>query len=738
MLKRVKCNFTQSKLKNAIIEEKKLKLNVKNPLVSTFTRNSEAYDKDGHVYAANTPVYGVMGKNMIAPFTEHNQSQLFEGVVQDKYKLYFPSVPTTRYTEWTMEVEPNTQYTLSFEVFGYGGTIALRKSDGSVTYSNTNYSTAGLKTITFTTDAATFEIYVRFANNPNKICGFENPQLELGGTNTDFEPMNKGILMTEKVINLVTDPDFVTNTDWFYGDGSTITTNKYGDESFIVASTAAAGTKRGYVQKIISGVTENLNYVAQVKARKVGAVDNCQLRLSWYDAADVFLAGNYITISDDLTEDWKTFSMMRTAPAGAVKVHFYPVYDGGTQLTNFEVEMTQPQLQQNTDTSDYINGTKAKDALTIPSSFLDPDQGTIELELYPKLASTEADTVNSHDIAWMDESGATFKGFLVRRETNAVRFFNFVNGSTDSGTYSTNWNAKDKLHYTITWDKNNAYLYLNGVLRITRPKFTIPVTSVLQIGSRTNDLDYSSGNAWYTKLKITNRKKVAAEVADDYAKGFYVDSDTEVFMNFDGNVDVISGAGAEFYPVNISEFTNLNSVKLIAATSRGIGESVRYSVSVDNGATWNEIKNGETLSDLGTPSVLLSRVAISSDDNTSSPEVFEHEFILSDGTDNYLVVERSPKYSMDGVDKMDLFVGEVKDVEFDVRNRDGNDFTISSSTYELVDSNGSVAKSGSGTISSKTITVNLTAPTVKGTYELRVKYVIGSETRIRTVGVYVK
>jgi hypothetical protein len=148
------------------------------------------------------------GDNLFPSFYEvianTNSSSSFK--FNNTYELEVnPTVVTATYDVY-FKVNPNTTYSFSVENNDPNARIVIRKSDGTKDYRSSASYTSGTQ-ITFTTDATTTEIYIRFFNGTPGQFIWKNPMFNIGNPKP-FVPRNPSSLLFETKLGMVgTVPD---------------------------------------------------------------------------------------------------------------------------------------------------------------------------------------------------------------------------------------------------------------------------------------------------------------------------------------------------------------------------------------------------------------------------------------------------------------------------------------------------------------------------------------------------
>jgi hypothetical protein len=718
MIRKVRYKLNEGKLINAEIQDRALQLNITNPPVPTFNRPSIAYKEDGSKVLADEARYKIVGNNVF-------DGKLEVGGIYGSDGTNWDGSNTVMRTINHLEVKPSTDYAVGDEwddnnIFFYDAQKNYISYQGTASV-NTTPSNCYFIRLTFDTVDLDAEIVI--------------------SEGTEVEEFNRGALIEEGTTNLVTNSDVENdsdadgipdgwNTNVYAGTGTfTHADGGYASNKALKIESTSADARLAWVSPGFS-VTANVTYTISVYAD-----------LSFV-AGDTGVFTIAISPGLDGVVSYEKLKNVGTSTNGfqRFEVSFAPTADNASTSIRLWMEnidtgtialFDRLQVEEKTYKTSWTDGTRSPDTLTLPTDgVLLADEGTVEIE------ATINELYNYNRVFTARDAIASDRLIIYTTETGNIVFEIVGN---DDGLINYAANLQPNILYTIsmTWENGTLKAFIDGV-KVGEATYSQSVVfdDVMYLAVKPDATKQLNG--YISNIRISRVARTDTEIADTYNNGFKVDENTTAYMDFENDLSFIVGGGSVFDPVDISDMSYIKYARCLVLEESGSVSKVVQSISTDDGESWTYLNNGEGMVDLGNSDVLLARIGMSAEDNISTPYVRGFEVLLSDGQNNYDVIEQPPKYNVNGADKMDLFIGETKDMSFEVSSKDGQEFTVLNSSYELIDPRGNVAKTGNCTIDGRVLIANIVAPTTKGKHQLRLKYTVGSETLVHLSAVYVR
>jgi predicted phage tail component-like protein len=490
---------------------------------ATFNRDSTAYDSEGNSVAIDEARYSVVGKNLVPSFYEWDLHA--NATVISPYELELNATGDYQYSQVHVSVNPNQSYTYSV---GAGERISYVLYD-----SNDNYVTEGATTassITFTTTADTSYVRIRVDNGATSgTFAFSQPQLELGDTATDFEPIDYGVLVGEGTENLLTSNQATVETDTtgFSALGSTISrdTTKSWQGSASLNVTKNLGTYEGIA--ISYSEASQGDYVGQTRITGAGSVA-VWLRVTYTDGTYDQTTNKVINLSGEW--QYVETNVLTTDTAKTVdNVTIYVRTDVQQGIT-FHIDGNQ--LEQKPYATTFVDGTRSAETLTIPTDgVLFADEGTVEVEFYVD----DVAEFNSRNNYFFDVNPLIDNNnrILIYNIDSSTYRFLIGNGSTYDVANISSSNVVQGLNYIVaTWNGSEVTFKLNNIestdaMDVKQASAVIENTTVY-IGSGTTSINHI--NSQISNLRISRTARSDSEILDTYENGFTVDEHTTAYF----------------------------------------------------------------------------------------------------------------------------------------------------------------------------------------------------------------
>lgn len=527
-----------------------------------FTRNSQAYNSDGSIAAANVPRFQA-GRNAQDVFIEGTTNLLHKPKTFDS--SFWNSITSgvtildgvanaqnTTSSQWTAHntldvvVLPNTQYTISC----MAKTNNINSSSKLFFNINQNDSWATFKTFdvkntdwqlyafTFTTKNIT-NIAISIGSYITVQDGYslfwQLPQLEqkpyatsfVDGTRADkwIYAANRALQIEEGTTNLVSNGSFENDlTSWYARDSAVLsidTVNKiFGNKSAKVITNSLTATQ-GIYQNV--NVTANTTYTFSTFVKGTG-----KLRVYLYNIATQTSQNSYITLDGT----WQRVSVTNTI-TNSTTVTVGIVTDGAQTITYY---VDGAQLEQKAYATSFTDSTRQPESLTIPATVLNVNQGTIEF--YTNIT----DMTKRQNSGWngLISIAGTNNGLIMLSHSPSApgfRFYITPDGVTASYIDIPDSNIPNGWHqFAFKWSATEAKIFVDGQLMgiITNPKLPTAFTTItLGVGFANNFC-----NTVYDDLRISSIARSDSEIAASYtsSKPLPVDQYTTCKLNFDGDL----------------------------------------------------------------------------------------------------------------------------------------------------------------------------------------------------------
>jgi predicted phage tail protein len=163
-------------------------------------------------------------------------------------------------------------------------------------------------------------------------------------------------------------------------------------------------------------------------------------------------------------------------------------------------DFAEPQLEQKTYATSFINGTRAAESLTIPGSVLNASQGTILIDIFlTDQMKTKGDLSRVLYIYNGTSNNDLYLSYLTSQK---FELFTTSNSGVPSIVTSAVYTTNGLVRVGITWSVTEAALWVNGV-KYSIPSPNIPaIMTALQIGGQTNGARFI--NSQVSNLHISN------------------------------------------------------------------------------------------------------------------------------------------------------------------------------------------------------------------------------------------
>jgi phage-related protein len=403
----------------------------------------------------------------------------------------------------------------------------------------------------------------------------------------------------QAVTQLFQDADFENLAGPWVDSGITKTTRKRG-ACRIVSGSSNGGTTRVYLRQDIAVVAGD-KITVQVDLQKTGPVDYAEIRISWYDSAGTFISRDIKDITAELSDEWKTHFLTATAPANAVQAQIYPVYDGATLRTNFNLEASMPMCTK----TGYVwgwhkSGTKAAEYLKFPAgSMLNPAEGSLGFWVYE-------DGTGRGGFVW-DTDGNTASRFLLYRYAGDSTYNCWINGSNPFGGKGVLPPAKGWHYWEARWKDRDFSMYLDGSLATLQDSTPATVTLPSPVSfSGINNVyvgcKYDLTNQWNSLIddfRISSKLHLPGEEYNpNLGERVPVDEKTAYLMRFDRNLatteedgqvqEIVAEAGGRFTSPEVNISTNRKLRRLWIDWEQSTGGSVEFETSVFLNGEWTE------------------------------------------------------------------------------------------------------------------------------------------------------
>lgn len=365
-----------------------------------------------------------------------------------------------------------------------------------------------------------------FSRNSNAYDSSGN----LYGSNTPrFQPakFGNGVTIEEGTTNIIASS--LTFSGWSAYGGTTVTLTQGQAISGITTNGATRIQTSGG-----SGPDTYLKYYYSYGVGVAGSPASISVWIYNCGTNPVLLTGNEIggsvTVNAGETK-YCTLSKASISGVGAVQLRFSTA--SGRQTDSLDFIAFHPQIEWKAYATSFIDSVRQPETLTIPTTVLNPTEGTIEFNF----ALTSSTTTNgnvllsvgndlNHTIeAWVAPTGWSLRvGY-----GSSANVVTFADGSITVGA---------NYQIAIKYNNTGVYLFVNGVKRITNSYVWNKDSSPLYLGS----LSFYGGGYQLNGIIDNSRISSISRSDSDILAGYNsnqplpVDQYTTAKLNFDGNL----------------------------------------------------------------------------------------------------------------------------------------------------------------------------------------------------------
>jgi len=351
----------------------------------------------------------------------------------------------------------------------------------------------------------------------------QNARFEVG-------KFGQAVLIEEGTTNLISNPgfenDFVSWGTWSSPSvAEIITIDRYeGTKSFHVI---ANGYNGGKTQSVT--VTGGATYTVSVYVKRVSGRPKVMQLIS--NPSGTTLGDKEAT---GAIGQWVRYSMTVTIPTNdnSLQILLGGAYDGGTAEAYYDAV----QVEAKPYATSFINGTRAADLLTVPTTGIFPDVTNFSIELFAK-----ADTVKTDGYQGIfggrNIGGAPPVDLLIHTNNNLYLFYY---DSTETSLFiNTGYSISNRTswhYYAVTFSNGTVKLFVDGV---KVKEATITLKQYTGIGNFYLGRSISNSEYWnglIDNLRISNIARSDTEIANAYNSGqpLQADANTTLLLNFDG------------------------------------------------------------------------------------------------------------------------------------------------------------------------------------------------------------
>ncbi len=362
-------------------------------------------------------------------------------------------------------------------------------------------------------------------------------QVEVNQPRYEMADYDQGILIEEGTTQYLVNANFNSLTNWSYATGMVLT-NSYCGAARIVRASANNGTTRTNINQRVEPAAEGEVWTLQCDYRKIGDVQVVRSMIQFLDANNTVINYGNVNFSNQLTNEFKTYSVTATAPAGTAKVRAYLGYDGG-QRTNNEFEICKPMLSKKSyATTWHASGKRSPEILAIPTvGIINKGDWSVDLKYLP------VDDLNDGNTEYLlriyIDSNNYYQLYTTSGTTQLM-------ASIRSGGVTFNSSLgpvieKDQNYYiTLTIDGSQMKLFVNGVEYDPGTAYLEPIGPLpesIYVGSTNSGS--AQCNGIISDLRISDLPRTLAEHQAVYQSNqpFPFDADTTLKLSFDNTLD---------------------------------------------------------------------------------------------------------------------------------------------------------------------------------------------------------
>lgn len=316
------------------------------------------------------------------------------------------------------------------------------------------------------------------------------------------------------------------------------TTSPISGASSIKCVTPAVAVKRLYFSiNNKPAVTAGLAYSGQMLVKGSGTVT---FVMRAYNSSNVAVG------------DSASIDVTLTATPQLIKIENFIIPTGGVNLQiiigskNAEVCTIIAdcyQLEQKPYATSFIDGTRAAESLTVPSTGMSPAAGTIEIDI-EVTEQTKRVLVpgTSHLLFQISRANnANAQGICIAHNNSGFVFVTADDSNAQSSSaYVTNANMPNGWRrFAVTWDATSAIWYVDGVQKgiIEAPKLPSAFSSLIHLGCHPVS-SLSTANSLIDCVRLSNYKRSAAEILASATSGLPMERDAYTTALFDFNTGI--------------------------------------------------------------------------------------------------------------------------------------------------------------------------------------------------------
>jgi predicted phage tail component-like protein len=587
--------FAEGEIKTSTVEKG-------SPANPVFLRDSSAYDDNGAYYGTNVPRY------------ENGQFADSKAVIVEEGTTNLLPSPLSP-AKQEVSVTANSDYTLSL----YGGDTATIEH---------KY----LDTTDFTMPTKTAPTFTR---NSNALSVDGGNQLSANAPRYANARFGKGVQLEEGTTNLVSDGSFNLDAnangfaDPWYSTGNPTkptftlsTTEKYfGSQSQKVVTASTGGS---LYQEVSVTAGQKYSFSGYIKLTALDAGSNFTFLVEWYDASGVLIAtGGSVTLGTEtaVTNAWKRYKGDGlTAPTGATKGRVImkasagaTFYADGVQIENKDYVTT------------FTDSSRVNEKLLIPApsdgSIIGGDSGTVELVFRRTGKPTQwanlfawgawSSPVTTDNIVIAHNTGTGLTKITAEYRSKATATTQILTVTLPAETVegqdyyvALRWlfNGSSGYLKLDVYDYTAGVWYSNSLTGLTEPALAFDAYQVASVGS---DIDNTfPSNIVVSGFNATNFPRTDTEIqaissvstSSNYA--LKIDANTTYSLDFNSNL-AVSQFVERISSALLFDNVGVTDGGLVGWNATVPTEStVTVYASVDDGATWQTMTNGASITAL--------------------------------------------------------------------------------------------------------------------------------------------
>jgi hypothetical protein len=406
-----------------------------------------------------------------------------------------------------------------------------------------------------------------------------------------LSPFKEGVLIEEGTSNLVRNSGFETwasgaPTGWatgFFSTGTIYPDNKNmrsGSYCIKLATTSADSSSR--IQQAVT-VSTYSTYTLSVEAK---ASTYSEVGIYAFNSSYAVLGSERVTLSPGKNYI-KIQVSFKTGANSQVIVAIYPTMSG----TPGNVWIDNVQLEKKSQSTTFMDGTRVNESLSIPSSVLSPQEGTVRAWVY--VPEHWVGQTKPYQRLWSTKDSSSEPGcyclfynpmsdkitFRIVKDGGGYYVIAANKPTVGWHLFIAKWNASE---IVMSIDGNRKGTRLNPVLPSSFSSDKISIGSGFEGGHANTiitDIDFSS-------ISRTDEEDIAAYQS---GKPLPVDEYTTAKMSFDGNINVTNGGFV--WISDKKDMTNVQDTETgkveVKVNTPGESFVVVQTRSGDDGVTWD-------------------------------------------------------------------------------------------------------------------------------------------------------